>query len=219
MQFYAINGSPRRKNNTAILLQEGLTGIQEALNHKAQVELINLYDLTYRGCISCFHCKRLGGKSYGKCIIKDDLTEVLEKIASSDGLILGSPIYFGDITGMMRSFIERLLFPYLVYDAALSSLAPKKIPTAFIYTMNVPEQQMHALGYPERLQLLEQHIGHIFTSPEVMYACNTYQFNDYAKYKNEYFSEKEKAVYKKTYFPNDCNKAYHIGEKMAAKSK
>lgn len=45
----------------------------------AETELINLYDLQYRGCISCFSCKRIGGKSYGKCAVNDELTPILKK--------------------------------------------------------------------------------------------------------------------------------------------
>jgi multimeric flavodoxin WrbA len=74
--------------------------------------------------------------------MKDGLTPVLERIAYTDALILGSPIYFGIVTGEMRSFMERLLFPNLTYTRPPQSLAPRNIPTAFVYTMNVSEQLM-----------------------------------------------------------------------------
>ena len=74
--------------------------------------------------------------------MQDGLTPVLEEIPDVDALILGSPIYFGTVTGMMRCFMERLLFPYLAYTSPPSSLFKEKIRTAFIYTMNVSEQLM-----------------------------------------------------------------------------
>ena len=137
MLVIAVNGSPRKKWNTATLLEHALKG---AVSKGAKTELVHLYDLDYKGCISCFSCKKKGGKSYGKCAVKDGLTPLLEKIAVLDALILGSPIYFGTVTGEMRSFMERLLFPYFTYTMPPESLFPKKMPTAFIYTMNVTDQ-------------------------------------------------------------------------------
>ena len=68
----------------------------------------------------------------------------LEKCKEADALVLGAPIYFGDVTGMMRSFLERFLFPSLCYQVdpatgALKTLAAKK-PIGFIYTMNAPKE-------------------------------------------------------------------------------
>src|SRR5271169_3957054 len=112
MKIIAFNGSPRKKWNTATLLEKTLEG---AASKGAETELIHLYDLNYKGCISCFACKTKGGKSYGRCAVEDDLTPILGKMEEIDALILGFPIYFGTITGEMKSFMERLLFPYLAY--------------------------------------------------------------------------------------------------------
>lgn len=133
----------------------------------------------------------------------------------ADGIIFGSPIYFGDITGMLRCLMERLLFQYLVYDANYSSLAPKKMPTAFIYTMNVTEDMMRQLDYPQHFSRLESFVGNIFTPPEILYAYNTYQFPDYSKYKSDCFSEKDKAQHREKFFPVDCRNAYELGQKLA----
>lgn len=75
MKVYAINGSPRKSWNTAMLLENALKG---AAAQGAETELIHLYDLNFKGCTSCFGCKLKGGKSYGKCAMRDDLTPVLE---------------------------------------------------------------------------------------------------------------------------------------------
>ena len=120
----AINGSPRKTWNTATLLEHALKGAASA---GAATELVHLYDLDFKGCTSCFSCKLKGGKSYGNCAMQDGLTPVLEKIRDADALIMGSPIYVGTPTGEMRSFLERLVFPYLVYDQKRSTLFPKKI--------------------------------------------------------------------------------------------
>jgi multimeric flavodoxin WrbA len=212
MKVYAINGSPRKNKNTATLLQKALDGVKESAKDKAiETEIINLYDLNYTGCKSCFACKRIGGKSYGKCAVKDDIQEVLEKLSQADGIIFGSPIYFGTITGQLQSFLERLLFPYLVYDENYSSIPPKKMPTAFIYTMNVPEEAMNQIGYLKTFHHIESVIERILTKPLVMYSNNTYQFDDYSKYESSAFSEEAKAAHRKIQFPLDCEKAFELG--------
>lgn len=140
-KFYAINGSPRKDWNTAQLLDKALEGAKASSpDEKVMTERIDLYDLTYSGCRSCFACKRIGGSSYGKCAVRDDLYEVLEKVLNSDGIIIGSPIYYRNITGGLHSFLERLMFPYTVYSPHPSGIEMPKIPTAWIYTMNVREE-------------------------------------------------------------------------------
>lgn len=216
MKFYAINGSPRKNKNTATLLQSALDGIQSTrAPGVVETEIIHLYSLNYQGCLSCFQCKRLGGKSYGKCAVKDSLSPVLDKLEQADGIIFGSPIYFGGMTGKMRSFVERFFFQYTVYDAEYSSLAPKKMPTAFIYTMNVPETVMREQDYQAGLRDMEFFAGNIFSTPQVMHAFNTYQFDDYSKYKVECFSEPEKAAWRDKQFPLDRERAFQLGASMA----
>jgi len=215
MKIYAINGSPRKNKNTAALLQKALDGVKESAKDKeVETEIINLYDLNYTGCKSCFACKRLGSKSYGKCAIKDDIYEVLEKVSQADGLIFGSPIYFGTITGQLQSFIERLIFPYLVYDENYSTISPKKMPTAFIYTMNASEEFMDKIGYLSTFNKIESGLERMFTKPLVMYSNNTYQFDDYSKYKSSAFSEEAKAEHRKIQFPLDCQKAFELGANL-----
>jgi multimeric flavodoxin WrbA len=107
MEIIAFNGSPRKDWNTATLLKKALAG---AASVGAKTELIHLYDLNYKGCYSCFACKERGGKSYGRCPIKDDLLPIFKRIENVDAIIVGSPIYIGRISGEMQSFLERLIF-------------------------------------------------------------------------------------------------------------
>ncbi|MFA5112372.1 MAG: flavodoxin family protein, partial [Desulfobaccales bacterium] len=98
MKVIAVNGSPRKTWNTATLLKKALKG---AALQGADTELAHLYDFNFKGCISCFACKTKGGKSYGRCAVRDDLRPLLNKIGAADALILGSPIYFGAVSGEM----------------------------------------------------------------------------------------------------------------------
>ena len=106
-----IDGGPRKNMNTAKLLQRFAEGAKSASND-VEVKTIRLYELDYKGCMSCMACK-LKGKAQNICRFKDALTPLLEEIAKADGLVLGSPIYFGEVTGQMRAFLERLAFPWL----------------------------------------------------------------------------------------------------------
>lgn len=167
MKIYAVNGGPRKKHNTAKLLQAALSGAAAAPCAEAvETEMIHLYDLDFQGCMSCFACKRLGAKSYGRCGFKDALSPVLEKLSQADGIIFGSPIYFGNVTGKLRCLLERLLFAYLVYDKAYSTLAPKRMPTAFLYDMNVSREEMEQYGYRSGLERMEMFVGRISAGPQ-----------------------------------------------------
>ncbi|MEQ8188715.1 MAG: flavodoxin family protein [Candidatus Eremiobacterota bacterium] len=215
MKIIAINGSPRKKWNTATLLGRAMEGVS---SKGAETELVHLYDLNFKGCISCFACKLTGGKSYGKCVVKDDLSPLLEKLAVADGIILGSPIYLGNVTGEMRSFLERLIFQYLVYDATYSSIAPKKMKTGFIYTMNVDTDRMKQFSYEQNLIAMENAMSRTFGHNEVMYSNDTWQFDDYSKYETGAFSVEHKAEVRKIQFPLDCQKAFDMGVRFATES-
>jgi len=212
MKVIAFNGSPRKNWNTSTLLKHALEG---AASQGAEAELIHLYDINYKGCTSCFACKLKDGKSYGKCAMNDDLTPVLRKVEEADALIIGSPIYFGAVTGVLKSFLERLLFQYLVYDANYSSLFKKRMSTGFIYTMNVNQTQAIEIGYKQHLEYAEQAMKNIFGANESLFVTDTYQFDDYSKYVVTSFNGEEKAKRRKDEFPKDCQKAYEMGVRFA----
>ena len=171
--IFAINGSPRKNGNTAQLLQKALEG---AASVGAEVKLIQLADLNFSGCRSCFACKKLANPS-SSCILKDDLAEILKELLQADGIIMGSPIYFGAESGLYRNFLERLFFPMLRYTNPPSSRAEKRIDFGFIYTMNVPENVMDEYGYRTYLESINKFPQMIFGSENVytLYACNTHQ--------------------------------------------
>lgn len=207
MKVIAINGSPRKNKNTATILTKALEG---AASRGAETELIHLYDQNYKGCVSCFACKLKNNKSYGKCALKDDLTPILEKVSNADAIIFGSPIYLHSVTGAMRSFLERLIFQYLVYDKNHSSLFQRKIPAGFIYTMNVTNEQFKS-EYENDLKSLQVYIEKTFGSFESLAVNDTYQFNDYSKYVSSLFDEKKKRRVKEEQFPRDCQNAFNMG--------
>jgi multimeric flavodoxin WrbA len=214
MKIIGFNGGPRKEWNTATLLKKALEG---ASSQGAKTELIHLYDLDYKGCISCFACKEKNGKSYGKCVVKDDLAPIFKIIEGAGAAIFGSPVYLGSVTGEMQSFLERLVFPYLTYTDPPESLFPKKIPTGFIYTMGVTEEFFEKFGYAQRCANMERLLSRIFGSNETLVSLDTYQFKDYSKVVAPRFDPEQKLKRRKEIFPKDCQKAYDLGARFAMK--
>ena len=207
----AINGSPRKEWNTALLLESALEGAASA---GARTEMVHLGDLEFTGCTSCFACKLKGGKSYGRCAVRDELSPVLDRVREADALILGSPIYFGTVTGMMRCCMERLLFPYLVYTRPPASLFGRTMPTAFLYTMNVSEEQMRENAYTVHIGLNENVLGRTFGRAETLCSFETLQFEDYSKYVFNYVDPEERRERRRTVFPQDCERAFALGARL-----
>lgn len=212
MRVLAVNGSPRKTWSTATLLESALAG---AASRGAETELIHLYDLTYKGCVSCFACKLKGGKSYGRCACTDELAPLLDAVEEIDALILGSPIYFGAVSGEMRSFMERLLFPHLAYTAPPKSLFPRRIRVSCIYTMNMRSaEEMQARGVTHHLAANEQTLSMIFGQCEALHSVDTYQFSDYAKVVSDLFDVAQKARRREEDFPQDREKAFAMGARL-----
>ncbi|MCO5385774.1 MAG: flavodoxin family protein [Desulfitobacterium hafniense] len=221
MKILAINGSPRKNKTTATLLDYALHG---AASIGVETEMVNLYDLNYKGCVSCFACKLKDGKSCGKCAYRDDLSPLLEKAIAADVILLGSPIYYDFVTGEMRSFMERLMFPIDTYAIDTNTgrrrrLLNKVIPVGFIYTMNANESQMKHAEYPKILSCNERALSRLFGYCETMFSMDTYQFNDYSKYDVSLFDEKHKAEVREKQFPIDCQKAFDLGIKLIGEAK
>jgi len=214
MKVIAVNGSPRKNRNTHILLEKCLDGAKEI---GAETELINLYDMNFKGCTSCFACKRKG-ITIDKCAMKDDLEAILQEICECDALVLGSPIYFSSITGEMRSFLERLLFPYSSYEGKPSSFG-KKINTAFIYTMNAPSFALPLIGYNKLIKENKKLMIRIFGSSESLAVTSTYQFDDYSKYAMTLFDGAKRLKRRETVFVEDCKKAFLLGKKLCENEK
>lgn len=142
MNITALLGSPRKHGNSATLAQAFL---DEAAGLGAQVEVFKLNKLKYRGCQGCYKCKT--GKDH--CAVDDDLREVLKALAAADLWVVASPIYFGQISGQLKSCLDRW-FSYLVPDYMTNPspcrLAPGK-QSVWVLTQAGPEN-MYADVFP-----------------------------------------------------------------------
>lgn len=102
MRVVAINGSARKQGNTAILIKYVLSELEKV---GIKTELIELSGEKIQGCTACYKCF---DKKDGHCAVKSDIVnDCIDKMVKADGIILGSPIYFADITAEMKALIER----------------------------------------------------------------------------------------------------------------
>ncbi|MBR1558129.1 MAG: flavodoxin family protein [Prevotella sp.] len=203
-----IDGGPRKTFNTASMLQKFAEGAM-SVSSDIEVKTVRLYGLDYKGCMSCMACK-IKGKASNVCKFKDALTPVLEEIAQAEGLVLGSPIYFGDVTGQMRTFLERLAFPWLSYnDYCLT--APKRMPVVLMETMNGLPDRNNSQGYGS----MEYCITNALRQPEHVNAYNTYQVKNYSNFELASFSEEAKRQYRDEHWEEDLQKAFDAGKRMA----
>jgi len=211
MKLLAINGSPRKKENTAQLLEKVVAG---AVSANAQAEIVHLRDLKYSGCISCFQCKDATSKSYGRCAVRDDLTAVLDKAHEADVIVLGSPFYFSIETAFMRACMERLWFQYYLYTTKKPPLSPRKKAAALVYTMNVKEEDIPAFGKDKVIGVAKGVMERLFAPCTVFLCTDTKQFDDYSKYEVDYFDVPAKLRRHEEVFPKDLERAYELGRDL-----
>jgi multimeric flavodoxin WrbA len=105
MKVVGFNGSPRKDGNTFILINKVF---QELKDEGIQTELVQLSGKEIHGCIACYKCIENKDR---RCAVKHDAAnEFIEKMAEADGIILGSPVYFLDVTPEMKALIDRCGF-------------------------------------------------------------------------------------------------------------
>ncbi len=96
-----LSSSPRKMGNSDILCQQFKKGAEEAGN---SVEQINLYDKNIGFCRACYACFKTG-----RCVLQDDMSEILEKTQSADVIVVATPTYFLTMNGMLKTTIDRFL--------------------------------------------------------------------------------------------------------------
>jgi len=103
LKAIGISGSPRRHGNTQILVNHCLEAIAE---EGIETELISLAGLNITGCKHCDYC----AEHPGECATKDDAQPVIEKMKEADAIVVGSPVYFGSATSLIKGLLERTAF-------------------------------------------------------------------------------------------------------------
>jgi multimeric flavodoxin WrbA len=99
IKVIGLVGSPRKGGNTETLVKTALMAAEEL---GADTEIISLGSAEIEPCIACDICK-----STGECAIYDNMAGILDKIVEADGIIIGSPVYFGNVTSQLKIFFDR----------------------------------------------------------------------------------------------------------------
>ncbi len=102
MKVVAFNGSPRKDGNTAILIRHVFGELE---NQGIETDLVQLSEGEIHGCIACYKCMENKDR---RCAVKSDsANRYIEMMLGADGIILGSPVYFQDVTPEMKALIDR----------------------------------------------------------------------------------------------------------------
>ncbi len=144
MKIVCLNGSPR-KNGNSTALSNAFTA--KAKDMGAQVTTYYLNTMNFKGCQACKGCKT----KQDSCILKDDLTPVLEDIRDAQALVVATPVYFADVTSQTNQFIHRsysFYVPYFIPNPAPSRLEKGK-RLVFIQTQAQENPDMFNDIYPK----------------------------------------------------------------------
>lgn len=140
MKVLMINGSPRQKGNTSIALAEIAKQLEKL---GIESEIVWIGNKPIRGCIACNTCK----DKPGACVFDDDVCNgISAKMNSSDALIVGSPVYWGQPNGAVLSIIQRAFYSngaaFRGKPAAAVAVCRRGGATATFETLNMPFQMM-----------------------------------------------------------------------------
>lgn len=203
------------------MLESAMKGAAEA---GAETEMIHLFDYSFHGCRSCLACKLKNSKTGGVCVVKDELRPILEKAHDADVIVIGSPIYFSDVTGDTRSFMERLLYPVLSYNPRADetgniqmSLLGRTIPNAVIYTMGSTEEA--GATYNRMIEDNKNFLQMLYGYSEDLCSYDTYMMNDYSRYDIMPGTEERRSKHRDEQFPIDLQNAYALGKRLVEKAK
>lgn len=159
MNVVCLLGSPRKNGNSATLANHFLAQA-EKLGADTRSHYLN--GLNMKGCQACNRCKT----GLEECALNDGLTEVLEAVAACDILVMAAPVYYGDVSAQLKTFIDRT-YSYLVpgYIAASHpSRFPERKKLVFILTQGHRDPQWFADIMP-RYQKLFHWTGFAETHP------------------------------------------------------
>ncbi len=144
MKIICLLGSPRQNSNSAAIAAR-FTETAAGLGAKAETVVLN--NLTYRGCQGCMACKTKSDK----CVLKDDLADVLESLKAADIIVMATPVYCSDVPGQVKCFIDRT-YSYMKPNY-LSDSNPSRVPSGkkfvFILTQGAPVEDLFA-DIPQR---------------------------------------------------------------------
>ena len=200
MKAIVINAGPKRKDINAQLAQSAAEGAKSA---GADVEYIDLYKLNLSGCRVCLICKN--DEEICKCYWRDELSSVIEKILSSDCLLIAAPIFFSQPTSHFMALLERLIYCIVSYKSG--NKFKGKVNVGLFYTIN------YSMDYFEKSVR-----PHIKQSEDLFKMLNDEVvieiFSNISKNISSNSSDEELKV-KQKQFNNDLDTVFEIGSRLS----
>ena len=150
MKIACVLGSPRKTGHSATIARHFL---DKAENLGAKSQTFYLNGMHYFGCQACYACK----KKSDRCVVRDDLTDVLDAVRQADVLVLATGTYFGEVTGQLKGFIDRtfsFLKPDFHDNPQPSRLEPGK-KMVFIVSQFQPNEKLFADIFPRYERFFE----------------------------------------------------------------
>lgn len=130
MNILCLNASPRKNGHTSKLLKQMITG---SINQD-DIEQVNVYDLEFQPCRGCLQCR-----PDKTCVLPlDDAHKIATKINEADVLIIGTPTYWGNIPGPLKSLFDRLVPIFEYIGEGLPKPMQKGKPALIVVTSNAP---------------------------------------------------------------------------------
>lgn len=152
MKVAAINGSPKTEGNT----YHALKMVTEELERQGiSTEIIQVGNKNIHGCLACGKCYENKNE---KCIIDDEVNEIIQKMKSADGIIIGSPVYYASIAGTMKCFLDRAFYT----AGANGGLFRHKVGASVVAVRRSGEVATF------------DHLNHYFTVAEMFLASSNY---------------------------------------------
>ncbi|MBD5358756.1 MAG: flavodoxin family protein [Bacteroides sp.] len=220
MKIIGINGSPRRGWNCDSLVKKALEG---AASVGAETEEIQLYAEPLKGCLECYACKRKDNKTGGLCAIRDNMRPLLEKCLNADAIVIASPNFFGYPSGMVRSFLERFLYPLSSYEIKdgkkVRVLGNRVIPAGIIFSMNVEPDKFEIFGYKQTLGMTQHNLEYVLGYAEEYDCFYTKQFTDYSKMAANMFDAEDRIKHHEEHFPIDEQNCFELGKRLIEKAR
>lgn len=152
MKVIAINGSPKPEGNT----YQALTIVKEQLEKDGiETEIYHIGNKAIHGCIACGGCARNKNE---KCVIDDEVNEMIQKMKAADGIIIGSPVYYASMAGTMKCFLDRAFYT----ASANGGLFRHKVGASVVAVRRSGEVATF------------DHLNHYFTLGEMFMASSNY---------------------------------------------
>lgn len=152
MKVVAINGSPKAEGNT----YHALKLVAEQLEKEGiSTEIIHVGNKNIRGCLACGGCAKNQNE---KCVINDEVNDIIQKMKEADGIIIGSPVYYASMAGTLKCFLDRAFYT----ASANGGLFRHKVGASVVAVRRSGEVATF------------DHLNHYFTISEMFIASSNY---------------------------------------------